>query len=56
VELAPNLPQAWFYTAYHFSLRPATQSMALSAVATCLRLDPWFPGAEAFREQLKARR
>jgi hypothetical protein len=56
VELAPNLPQAWFYTAYHFSLRPATQLMALSAVATCLRLDPWFPGAEAFREQLKARR
>ena len=56
VELAPNLPQAWFYTAYHFSLRPATRLMALSAVATCLRLDPWFPGAEAFREQLKARR
>jgi len=56
VGLAPNLPQAWFYSAYHFSLKPATHPMALTAVATCLRLDPWFPGAEAFREQLKARR
>lgn len=55
VGLAPNLPQAWFYTAYHFSLRPSARSSALSAVATCLRLDPWFPGAEALREQLKAR-
>ena len=56
VTLAPNLPQAWFYTAYHFSLRPGTRPVALTAVATCLRLDPWFYGAESLREQLMARR
>jgi O-antigen ligase len=54
VTLAPNLPQAWYYTAYHFGLRPATRPMGLAAVATCLRLDPWFPGAEPLREQLMA--
>ena len=53
VTLAPNLPQAWFYTAYHFGLNPMTRPMALTAVATCLRLDPWFRGAEALRDQLK---
>jgi hypothetical protein len=56
VMLAPNLPQAWFYTSYHFSLNPVTRPMALAAVATCLRLDPWFRGAEALREQLKSQR
>jgi O-antigen ligase len=56
VMLAPNLPQAWFYTAYHLSLEPATRPMALAAIATCLRLDPWFRGGEALREQLKSPR
>ncbi len=56
VTLAPNLPQAWFYTAYHFSLQPATRPLALAAVATCLRLDPWFRGAEALRDRLKSQR
>ncbi|MBC7366965.1 MAG: O-antigen ligase family protein [Undibacterium sp.] len=54
VALAPNLPQAWFYMAYHFSLNPVTRPMALTAVATCLRLDPWFRDAEALRDQLKS--
>ncbi len=56
VVLAPNLPQAWFYTAYHFSLKAETRELALLAVATCLRLDPWFRGAEDLRVKLKASR
>lgn len=56
LRLAPNLPQAWYYAAYHFSLNPATRPMALTAIATCLRLDPWFHGAEALAQQLKAAR
>ena len=54
LRLAPNLPQAWYYAAYHFSLNPATRPMALTAIATCLRLDPWFHGAEALAEELKS--
>lgn len=56
VTLAPHLPQAWFYTAYHLSLQRTTQPLALAAVATCLRLDPWFRGAEALRDRLKSQR
>jgi hypothetical protein len=56
VVLAPNLPQAWFYMAFHFGLRSETRELALTAIATCLRLDPWFRGAEAFREKLNASR
>jgi hypothetical protein len=56
VVLAPNLPQAWYYTAFHFSLRSETRELALTAIATCLRLDPWFRGAEVLREKLKASR
>jgi O-antigen ligase len=54
LRLAPNSATAWFYQAYHFSLRPNFHKLAVAAVATCLRLDPSRQDAEALRRRLAA--
>jgi O-antigen ligase/cytochrome c-type biogenesis protein CcmH/NrfG len=54
LELAPNSATAWFYQAYHFSIRSNFHKLAEAAVATCLRLDPSRRDAEALRQRLAA--
>jgi tetratricopeptide (TPR) repeat protein len=54
VELAPNSPGPWYYYAYHLSVFPARKTEALSAVQTCLTLDPYYRAAEALRQKLAA--
>jgi O-antigen ligase len=54
LKLAPMSAPAWFYHAFHLSLNPVTMPLARSAVATCLRLDPLNPEADALRRQLAA--
>jgi O-antigen ligase len=54
LKLAPNSATAWFYQAYHFSLRQNFHKLALAAVATCLRLDPSRQDAETLRRRLAA--
>lgn len=52
LRLAPASAPAWFYYSYHLSINPITHSLARSAVATCLRLDPGNRDAEALRRHL----
>jgi O-antigen ligase len=54
LRLAPNSATAWFYQAYHFSLRQNFHKLALAAVATCLRLDPSRQDAETLLQRLAA--
>jgi tetratricopeptide (TPR) repeat protein len=54
LSLAPTSARGWFYNAFHLSLNPVTLPLARAAVATCLRLDPSLPEAEALRRQLAA--
>lgn len=54
--LAPRLALGWYYQAYHLSHQPLMRAQALSAVATCLRLDPDNRVAELLREQLASNR
>jgi O-antigen ligase len=56
LELAPNHQLMWYYQAHHYSLKPATLPLAWAAIATCLRLDPGNPAAEALRERLRPNR
>ncbi|HEY0946979.1 MAG TPA: O-antigen ligase family protein [Opitutaceae bacterium] len=55
LELAPHSARAWYYQAYHLSLKPATQGLARAALTTCLRLDPGNRAAETLREKWVAR-
>jgi Flp pilus assembly protein TadD len=55
LELAPHSALAWYYQAYHLSLKPAMEPLARAAVTTCLRLDPGNRAAETLREKLVAR-
>ncbi len=56
LRLAPATPSSWFYYAYHLALNPVAVPLAHSAVATCLRLDPWNREAEGLRRKLSAGR
>ena len=49
VKIASNSTSAWYYQAFHLSLKPAARPIAEAALATCLRLDPWNPDGEALR-------
>jgi O-antigen ligase len=49
VKIASNSASAWYYQAFHLSLKPAGMPVARAALATCLRLDPWNPDGEALR-------
>ena len=50
LALAPHRADIWYYYAYHLSLRDLES--AKSALAACLRLDPWNEPALAFQRQL----
>ena len=47
VKLASNSAEAWYYQAFHLSLKPMGMPVAKTALATCLRLDPWNPDGKA---------
>jgi O-antigen ligase len=50
LKLAPRRADIWYCYAYHLSLRDLES--ARSALATCLRLDPWNEPALAFQKHL----
>ncbi len=50
LALAPHRADIWYYYAYHLSLRDLES--ARSALATCLRLDPWNEPALALLKHL----
>jgi O-antigen ligase/cytochrome c-type biogenesis protein CcmH/NrfG len=50
LALAPHRADIWYYYAYHLSLRDLES--ARSALATCLRLDPWNGPALALLKHL----
>jgi tetratricopeptide (TPR) repeat protein len=54
LRLANASSTTWFYQAYHLSLKPSMRALAVSAIATSLRLDPSRPEAEALRQRLEA--
>jgi O-antigen ligase len=56
IELAPNNAIWRYHAAYHFAAPPQRKTEALQALATCLALDPFYPGAEALRQRLLERR
>ncbi len=56
VKLASNSTEAWYYQAFHLSLKPAGMPVARTALATCLRLDPWNPDGEALRASFERAR
>lgn len=45
IELAPSNAIAWYYQAYHLSLTPASQALAMAAIERSLHLDPTFQPA-----------
>ena len=53
VKLASNSSEAWYYQAFHLSLKPVGLPVARAALATCLRLDPWNPDGESLRASLE---
>lgn len=53
VNLAPRQPVVWYYQAFHLSLKPATRELAKAALATCLRLDPWYDEAKLLKADLE---
>ncbi len=52
VELASASVNIRYYYAYHLSLRPVTQALALATADACLLLDPSHRAAQALRQQL----
>lgn len=54
LQLAPSSSLVWFHQAYHLSLNPSMHALAVSAIATSLRLDPSKREAEALRQRLAA--
>ncbi len=53
ISLAPRQPVMWYYQGFHLSLKPATHELAKAALATCLRLDPWYDQAKLLRAELE---
>lgn len=53
IRLAPRQPVAWYYQGFHLSLKPATHELAKAALATCLRLDPWYDEAKLLKAELE---
>jgi len=53
VTLAPRQPVMWYYQGFHLSLNPATRGLAKAALATCLRLDPWYDEARLLLVELE---
>ena len=56
LELAPHSPTWWYYYAYHLQAFPARKAEALTALETCLALDPSHAAANTLRQQLIANR
>ena len=50
--LAPSRAEFWYYQAYHLSLGPNDDELALSAADIALRLDPGFTLAQSLRQRL----
>lgn len=53
VNLAPRQPVVWYYQGFHLSLKPMMHEMAKAALATCLRLDPWYDEAKLLKAALE---
>ena len=53
VRLAPRQPVIWYYQGFHLSLKPMMHEMAKAALATCLRLDPWYDEAKLLKASLE---
>lgn len=53
VRLAPRQPVVWYYQGFHLSLKPMMHEMAKAALATCLRLDPWYDEAKLLSAALE---
>lgn len=56
LELAPHSPTWWYHYAYHLQAFPVRKGEALTAVDTCLALDPSHAAANTLRQQLIANR
>lgn len=56
LELAPHSPTWWYYYAYHLQVFPARRADAMTALDTCLALDPSHGAANTLRQQLIANR
>ncbi len=56
LTLAPASSLAWYHQAYHLSLQPRANKLALVAVDTCLRLDPAYAAAKSLRQRLSSGR
>jgi O-antigen ligase/cytochrome c-type biogenesis protein CcmH/NrfG len=54
LTLAPASSLAWYHQAYHLSLNPRANKLALVAVDTCLRLDPTYLSARSLRQRLSS--
>lgn len=53
IRLAPRQPVVWYYQGFHLSLKPMMHEMAKAALATCLRLDPWYDEAKLLKAALE---
>ena len=54
LRLAPASSLVWYHQAYHLSLNPRANKLALVAVDTCLRLDPTYVSARSLRQRLSS--
>jgi O-antigen ligase len=54
LALAPASSLVWYHQAYHLSLQPQANKLALVAVDTCLRLDPAYLAARSLRQRLSS--
>jgi Lipid A core - O-antigen ligase and related enzymes len=54
LTLAPTNALMWYHQAYHLSLNPRVNKLALVAVETCLRLDPHHAAARSLQQRLSS--
>ncbi len=54
LTLAPTNALIWYHQAYHLSLNPRVNKLALVAVETCLRLDPNHAAARSLHQRLSS--
>lgn len=53
LALAPSRADWWYRYGLHLRIFPERREDARRALATCLALDPYYPGAESLRQQLQ---